>query len=250
MVYSKSQAERLAARLGMPVEVGMTYGNPSVVSGFQALQKQGVEQVVILPLYPQYSGTTTGAVEDARDKALLMLDKQPSHHMVRDYHDNSGYIKALANKVRSHWQENGQSDYLLCSYHGIPQRYADNGDIYPQHCQQTTELLAQELGLDSSRIGMSYQSRFGKEEWVKPYTDETLKSLAQQNIASLDIITPAFSCDCLETLEEIAVECKEIFQQAGGKAFHYIPCLNDDDEHIEMMAELVLNHQGDILASQ
>lgn len=248
LVYSQNQTVKLEEKLGIPVELGMTYGTPSILSGLQALQKRGVEQVIVLPLYPQYSGTTTGAVEDARDKALANpnLTSSISHTLINNYHDHPLYISALANKVRSHWQEYGQGDYLLCSYHGIPQRYADNGDIYPEHCQTTTELLAKELGLDKERIGMSYQSLFGKEEWVKPYTETTLKKLASGTKKKLDVISPAFSCDCLETLEELVHECNQVFIEAGGEEFRYIPCLNDDEEHIQMMAELVNECQNSV----
>ena len=241
LVHSQNQVSKLEVQLGLPVELGMTYGNPSLLMGLENLQKRGVDEIILLPLYPQYSGTTTGAVQDACNKALAKIDKKCSVRLVNDYHDHPLYIKALANKVRQFWQQNGQGDYLLCSYHGIPQRYANNGDIYPQHCEMTTQLLAKELGLDSEKIGMSYQSRFGKEEWLKPYTDMTLKALANSMTKRVDIISPAFSVDCLETLEELAQECKELFLQAGGEDFRYIACLNDDDEHIEMMMELVTN---------
>ncbi|WP_375750801.1 ferrochelatase [Vibrio sp. HN007] len=240
MVYSKRQAEKLEESLNIPVELGMTYGNPSMLSGLQKLLDKGVEQIIVLPLYPQYSGTTTGAVEDALEKALNQIESKPAHSLVKSYFDHELYIKALAESVRKHWAENGKADYLLCSYHGIPQRYADNGDDYPKECKATTELLAKELELSDKQIGMSFQSRFGKEEWVKPYTDATLESLPKQGINSLDIISPAFSADCLETLEEIAEECREVYQSAGGGDYRFIPCLNDDDAHIEMMAKLVV----------
>lgn len=238
MVYSRRQVEKLQKLTGVPVALGMTYGNPSIQSGIEQLKQQGVDKVTVLPLYPQYSGTTTGAVEDALEKALSQISQPPQIEFVNNYHDHPLYIKALAEKVRSHWKKNGQADYLLCSFHGIPQRYADNGDIYPNHCEKTTQLLAKELGLSDKQMGMSYQSRFGREEWLKPYTDETLEQLPKQGIKRLDIITPAFSADCLETLEEIAQECKEIYLNAGGESYHYIDCLNDDDAHIEMMNEL------------
>lgn len=239
LAYSRKQAEKLQQTLNVPVELGMTYGNPSLLSGLQTLQQRGAEQVILLPLYPQYSGTTTGAVEDALAKAVNNLPDAQPVTLIKQYYDHPLYIKALAESVRRQWQKNGRGDYLLCSYHGIPQRYADNGDDYPLQCQSTTQLLARELELDQQQIGMSFQSRFGREEWVKPYTDETLQALAAGGIKSLDIITPAFSVDCLETLEEIAEECKGIFIDAGGKQFNYLPCLNDDALHIRMMAELV-----------
>ncbi|WP_394241827.1 ferrochelatase [Vibrio astriarenae] len=239
MVYSKRQKERLESALGLPVELGMTYGNPSLRAGIEALQARGVEDMLVLPLYPQYSGTTTAAVNDGLLKAFKGHAHLPQYRFLTDYHDHQLYIKALAARVRQQWQASGQGDYLLCSYHGIPKRYADNGDIYPQHCETTTQLLAQELELNDDQIGHTYQSRFGREEWLQPYTDKTLESLPSKGIKKLDVITPAFASDCLETLEEISEECQEVFIQAGGEAFHYIPCLNDSDEHIKLLSELV-----------
>ncbi|ANU37149.1 ferrochelatase [Vibrio scophthalmi] len=239
MVYSQRQAAKLAAQLDIPVELAMTYGNPSLLSGVQALMTQGVEEVIVLPLYPQYSATTTAAVSDGLTLAFKQMAVIPSYRLVRDYHQHPLYIKALADSVRRSWQKNGQADYLLCSYHGIPQRFADNGDIYPIHCQQTTQLLQQELGLSDEQIGMTYQSRFGREEWLQPYTDKTLETLPSKGIKSIDVMTPAFAADCLETLEEISEECQALFKQHGGEHFNFIPCLNDDDGHIEMMRALV-----------
>jgi len=239
MVYSKRQQAKLAEKVDMPVALGMTYGNPSMQDGFEVLMSQGVEEVIVLPLFPQYSGTTTGAVSDAMTLAFKNMPVLPGYRLIRDYYDHPLYIKALAESVRRSWAEKGQADYLLCSYHGIPKRYADNGDIYPQHCQRTTELLKQELGLNDDQIGMTYQSRFGREEWLQPYTDKTLETLPAKGIKSLDIMTPAFSADCLETLEEISEECQEIFLESGGENFTFIPCLNDDDLHIDMMVDLV-----------
>ncbi len=239
MVFSRRQASKLQRSLNVPVELGMTYGNPSLLSGVQSLLEQGVEKVIVLPLYPQYSATTTAAVVDGLGKAFKQMTVVPSFEVIGDYHDHPLYIQALADSVRDTWRERGESEYLLCSYHGIPKRYADNGDVYPQHCEKTTELLAQELGLDSDRIGMTYQSRFGREEWLQPYTDKTLEKLPNQGIKKLDIIAPAFSVDCLETLEELSEECCDIYKEAGGESFNYIPCLNDSDKHIELMASLV-----------
>ncbi|MGC9459538.1 ferrochelatase, partial [Vibrio genomosp. F10] len=178
-------------------------------------------------------------VSDGLLKAFKGAARIPQYRLTTDYHDHPQYIKALAATVRKSWQENGQGDYLLCSYHGIPKRYADNGDVYPQHCLTTTKLLAQELGLNEEQIGHTYQSRFGREEWLQPYTDKTLEQLPGKGIKKLDIVTPAFASDCLETLEEISEECKEIFVEAGGEHFQYIPCLNDSDEHIELLQQIV-----------
>ncbi|EOW9109420.1 ferrochelatase [Vibrio cholerae] len=239
MVYSRRQRDKLAELSQRPVELGMTYGEPSLLEGVRKLQQQGVEQIVVLPLYPQYSATTTAAVFDGLAKALRQLPVVPELHFIRDYHDHPLYIQALAKSVRASWQLHGQSDLLLCSYHGIPKRYAQNGDIYPEHCQKTTELLAQALGLPQDKVMMTYQSQFGKEEWLQPYTDKTMEALPSQGIKKLDVICPAFSVDCLETLEEIAEQNQEIFLHSGGEAFHYVACLNDSQSHIELMAALV-----------
>ncbi|MBC3620257.1 ferrochelatase [Vibrio metschnikovii] len=239
LVYSKRQQEKLQQRLDYPVELGMTYGNPSLLSGVQALRDQGVEKIIVLPLYPQYSATTTAAVFDGLAKAMKTQRVIPEIDFITDYHDYPLYIRALADKVRSSWSEKGQGDVLICSYHGIPKRYADNGDIYPQHCQQTTHLLAQELGLSDQQVMMTYQSQFGKEEWLQPYTDKTMQALPSQGMKKIDILCPAFSVDCLETLEEISEENKHLFLEAGGEAFNYIACLNDSDLHIEMMVDLI-----------
>ncbi|ENM3721463.1 ferrochelatase [Vibrio cholerae] len=239
MVYSRRQRDKLAELSQRPVELGMTYGEPSLLDGVRKLQQQGVEQIVVLPLYPQYSATTTAAVFDGIAKALRQLPVVPELHFIRDYHDHPLYIQALAKSVRASWQLHGQGDLLLCSYHGIPKRYAQNGDIYPEHCKKTTELLAQALGLPQDKVMMTYQSQFGKEEWLQPYTDKTMEALPRQGIKKLDVICPAFSVDCLETLEEIAEQNQEIFLHSGGEAFHYVPCLNDSQSHIELMAALV-----------
>ncbi|EKO3890880.1 ferrochelatase [Vibrio metschnikovii] len=239
LVYSKRQQEKLQQRLDYPVELGMTYGNPSLLRGVQALRDQGVEKIIVLPLYPQYSATTTAAVFDGLAKAMKTQRVLPEIDFITDYHDHPLYIRALADKVRSSWSEKGQGDVLICSYHGIPKRYADNGDIYPQHCQQTTHLLAQELGLSDQQVMMTYQSQFGKEEWLQPYTDKTMQALPSQGMKKIDILCPAFSVDCLETLEEISEENKHLFLEAGGEAFNYIACLNDSDLHIEMMVDLI-----------
>jgi protoporphyrin/coproporphyrin ferrochelatase len=239
MVYSIRQRNELRATLDCPVELGMTYGTPSLKSGVEALMNQGVDSIVVLPLYPQYSATTTGAVYDAIGKALRHITVVPELRIVRDYCQHPLYIKALAQSVRNSWKTLGRGEYLLCSYHGIPKRYADNGDIYPTHCLQTTRLLAIELGLNESQIGMTYQSRFGREEWLQPYTDKTLQRLPAEGIKNIDVISPAFAVDCLETLEEISEQCREIFLHAGGTQFKFIPCLNDSSEHIELFASLV-----------
>ncbi|MGF1729571.1 ferrochelatase [Photobacterium kasasachensis] len=245
MVYSRRQQRQLAEVLQVPVELGMTYGNPSLASGLESLKQQGCHKVLVLPLYPQYSQTTTAAVFDKVAKVLKSHPEIPELRLVHNYFDHPEYIGALAESVTEFWDNHGKPDYLLCSYHGIPKRYADNGDPYPQHCNGTTALLAEKLGLPREQMSMSYQSIFGREEWLKPYTEQTISELAQKGIKRLDVMCPAFSVDCLETLEEIAEQCRETFIEAGGKEFNLIPCLNDNPAHIAMMAQLVRqNTQG------
>jgi len=242
MVYAKRQQKALAEQVSAPVALGMTYGNPSIAQGLDELQAKGCDKVLILPLYPQYSATTTAAVFDKVAKSLKERPVIPALRYVNHYHDHPLYQAALAQSVKQHWQAHGKGDLLLCSYHGIPQRFADNGDPYPRHCEQTTSLLQAELGLADNEIMMTYQSRFGREEWLKPYTDKTLETLPSKGVKILDIMTPAFSADCLETLEEIAEQCRDTFLEAGGERFRFIPCLNDDEAHIHLMASLVAQH--------
>jgi len=233
--------EKLAL-LGMPipVELGMTYGNPSIESGIRALMAKGVERIVILPLYPQYSATTTGSVYDAVADVMASIRAIPQTRMVHHYQNDPGYIAALADSVRAHWKAHGKANKLLMSFHGIPLRYAELGDPYPLECEETARLLAAELGLKKGQWLLCYQSRFGKEPWLQPYTDETLQSMPEKGVESVDVICPAFASDCLETLEEIAVENRDYFMQAGGKSYRYIPALNDSDPHIALLAKLVV----------
>lgn len=242
MVYAKRQQKALAEQVSVPVALGMTYGNPSIAQGLDELQAKGCDKVLVLPLYPQYSATTTAAVFDKVAKSLKGRPVIPALRYVNHYHDHPLYQAALAHSVKQHWQAHGKGDLLLCSYHGIPQRFADNGDPYPRHCEQTTSLLQAELGLADNEIMMTYQSRFGREEWLKPYTDKTLETLPSKGVKTLDIMTPAFSADCLETLEEIAEQCRDTFLEAGGERFRFIPCLNDGEAHIHLMASLVAQH--------
>ncbi|WP_299014769.1 ferrochelatase [uncultured Photobacterium sp.] len=242
MVYSRRQQQQLNHKLGVPVELGMTYGNPCILSGLDSLKRQGCDKVLVLPLYPQYSRTTTAAVFDKVAKVLKSRADIPELRFVNQYFDHPDYIAALAGSVTDFWKQHGKPDYLLCSYHGIPKRYADNGDPYPEHCNGTTALLADALGMSREKMSMSYQSIFGREEWLKPYTDQTIAELAKKGVKRLDVMCPAFSVDCLETLEEIAEQCKETFIEAGGEEFNLIPCLNDRPAHIDMMARLVEQH--------
>lgn len=239
MVYSRQQQQALAARLpDVPVALGMSYGSPSLASAVDELLSLGVEQIVLLSLYPQYSCSTVAAVWDELARILATRRAIPGISFIRDYAEHPDYIKALANSVRASFAEHGEPDLLLLSYHGIPQRYADEGDDYPQRCRATTRELVSALGIDPDKVMMTFQSRFGREPWLTPYTDETLKMLGEKGVGHIQVLCPGFSSDCLETLEEIAVQNKEFFLEAGGKKYEYIPALNASEDHIEMMVNL------------
>ena len=226
------------------VELAMRYGNPSIQAGLDALREKNCSRILIFPLYPQYSATTTGSTFDAVADVLKGWRRVPELRMVSSYHDNPGYIAALASSVQSYWAEHGKPDHLLMSFHGIPERYFQSGDPYPCHCRKTGRLFRQALGLDDNEAFLSFQSRFGREPWVKPYTDETLKAWGREGVESVDVICPGFSADCLETLEEIAMQNAELFTEAGGKRLRYIPALNDSANHIEALADIASLHLG------
>ena len=239
MVYSRRQQQALAARLpDTPVALGMSYGSPSLASAVDDLLAQGVEHIVVLPLYPQYSCSTVAAVWDELARILAKKRAIPGISFIRDYAEHPDYIHALAASVRASFAVHGEPDLLLLSYHGIPQRYANQGDDYPQRCRDTTRELVSALGLPPERVMMTFQSRFGREPWLTPYTDETLKMLGEKGTKHVQVLCPGFAADCLETLEEIAVQNREIFLEAGGKQYEYIPALNADAAHIEMMVNL------------
>lgn len=236
------QQLKLDTENDIPVELAMTYGQPSIGAASKALREQGAEHLIILPMYPQYSSSTTAAVYDKLAEHLKEITHIPEMRWIRDYHDNEGYIEALANSVLKQWQDKGRSEKLLMSFHGVPERYSLKGDPYEHQCKNTANLLARKLNLTSNQWACCFQSRFGREEWIKPYTDHTLAQWAKEGVKNVDIISPAFSADCLETLEELQVENREIFQQAGGENYHYIPALNDNNDHIKMLSQLVLHH--------
>lgn len=225
----------------IPVELAMSYGEPSLATAGRKLASSGVQRIIVLPMYPQYSSTTTAAVFDGLARALKPCPDLPEMIFIRDYWEREDYIAALANSVREYWNEHGKPDKLLLSFHGIPQRYEDTGDPYPSGCRGTAQAVIKQLGLTPDQWSESFQSRFGREEWVKPYTDALLEEWGQNDsIHRVDVVCPAFSADCLETLEEIEEQNKITFLEAGGKEYHYIPCLNDRPDHIEMLAKLVL----------
>jgi len=239
MVYSQQQREALAARVDMPVELGMSYGNPSLQSAVDRLMAQGVTRMIVLPLYPQFSCSTVAAVWDGLYSAFKKARTLPDIEFIRDYAEHPAYIAALKASVERSFAAHGQPDLLVLSYHGIPQRFANEGDDYPLRCADTTALLQQALGLRDDQIMMTFQSRFGREPWLQPYTDETMQGLAKKGIKHVQVMSPGFAADCLETLEEISEQNREFFLHGGGEKFEYIPALNADAEHIDMMIELV-----------
>ena len=243
-LYTERQATLLRGYLGerlrtaIPVEFAMRYGRPTIAEKLSALEEQGCERIVVVPLYPQYSASTTASALDAVYSALARLRKQPEIRTVRDFHDDSGYIAALAQSVRDHWMKRGKADLLVMSFHGIPQRAVDRGDPYEAQCQASARLLADQLGLTPEQYRLAFQSRFGRARWLQPYTAEVLKELGRRKLERVDVICPGFVTDCLETLEEIAIEGKSIYQAAGGGELQYIPALNDRHEWVGALTSL------------
>ncbi|MGD8175787.1 ferrochelatase [Marinimicrobium sp. ARAG 43.8] len=244
---SKSQCDAVQRALGEQavVKLGMRYGNPSIASALREFQALGIRRIVVLPLYPQYAAPTTGSTFDALADELKSWRWVPSVSFINGYVDNPLYISALAQSVQDHINAHGQPDRILFSYHGMPKRYLDNGDPYYCLCRKTTRLVREKLGLDQERCLTTFQSRFGREEWLKPYTDDTLKRLPGEGAKHIAILSPAFSADCLETLEELEVENRAYFMEAGGETYHYIPALNDRDDHIAALVDVL---RGEIKA--
>ena len=233
----------------MPVALGMRYGNPSIRSALGKLRDLHVQRILVLPLYPQYSATTTASTFDAVTNELRSWRWLPEMRFINHYHDEPNYISALAGSVRRHRDEAGNADKLLVSFHGIPEEYFHKGDPYFCECQKTGRLLAEALGLTADQWQLSFQSRLGPKQWLQPYTDQTLEALANSGVKSVQVICPGFSADCLETLEEVAMENRDIFLAAGGERYEFIPCLNDTAEHIAMLSKLVKRHtQGWVLS--
>jgi ferrochelatase len=250
LVISQAQQQKVALQLQQQfgqdviVDIAMRYGEPSIASILQKFQQQGIDNLIILPLYPQYAGPTTASTFDAVSKELQQWRYVPSLHFINSYHSNSLYIEALANTISEHVSKHGKPDKLVLSYHGMPELFYQWGDPYFDFCQVTTdllkkELLARSLELTDDHFVMTFQSRFGKAKWLQPYTDETLASLAKQGNKHIAIISPAFSADCLETLEELENENREVFIQAGGEQYHYIAALNDRDDHIAALVSVL-----------
>lgn len=245
----KEQCEKLQIQLAaaMPsadIEVvpAMSYGNPSIAAAMDGLLQKGIEQIVVLPLFPQYSATSTAPVYDAVARWQSTRRNLPSIVIIKDYYRHPIYIAALAASIQSHRRQVGATEKVLFSFHGIPQAYADKGDPYPDRCRETAAMVASALGLDRDAWECSFQSRFGRQEWVKPYTDATLEAWGSGGVSSVQVLCPAFSADCLETLEEIAGENRHNFLNAGGKRYEYIPALNTRPDHIALMLALVRPH--------
>jgi len=243
---TRSQAQKLAASLApvdarIEVEWGMRYGNPSVGSAIDALMAKGCDRILYVPLYPQYAAATTATACDAAFRHLMTMRWQPTLRVAPPYHDAPVYIEALASSMREELAKlSFKPDVILASFHGIPQDYFDKGDPYYCHCAKTTRLLRDALGYSENELRMTFQSRFGTAEWIKPYTDKTVEELARSGVKNLAIVTPGFSADCLETLEEIAVENGDIFKEHGGVNFAAIPCLNDSPQGMRVIHDIAL----------
>ena len=234
----------LAESLGSPVKVtfGMRYGQPSIASALQTLAEAGVERILAFPLFPQYSATTTATSFDAVFDELKQWRKLPELRTINQYHTHPLYIRALANTIREQWQETGQPERLLFSFHGIPHAYILKGDPYDEQCRHTAQLVAETLNLADDEWFVSFQSRLGPMDWLQPYTDETLSAWGSEGVAHVDALCPGFSADCLETSDEVGHEGKLSFQEAGGGRFNYIPALNDRADHLEALVAIITNH--------
>jgi ferrochelatase len=241
---TRAQAEKLAAALDgshIVVDWAMRYGNPSIRSGIDGLMKKGCDRILVVPLYPQYSASTTATVADETLRVLASLRVQPTLRFAPPYFDEPNYIDALADSIRQHLAAlSFTPQVILASFHGMPQAYVDNGDPYAAHCEATMAALRARLGMRDNKLMLTYQSRFGFDAWLKPYTIDTVVDLARSGVKKLAIVTPGFSADCLETLEEIAGENAEVFRHNGGEQFSFIPCLNDSDEGMDVIRQLVM----------
>jgi ferrochelatase len=232
-IYAERQAQLLRGYLGqklntqVPVVAGMRYGKPSIEEGLAELKLRECTRILVLPLYPQYAGSTTGSAEDALQRGLRKWKPPPEIRVLQDFHNHRAYVKAIAKSVNDYWFKHGRPDRLLMSFHGLPRAVVAAGDPYEAQCLETGRLIATELGWNDARTQVTFQSRFGAQEWLQPYTGKTLAAFGRDEVGRVDVICPGFAADCLETLEEIAIEGKKTFLDAGGKDFHYIPTTSD-----------------------
>jgi len=242
VVLTRSLAKKMSARLSkhaILVDYAMRYGEPNIKSKLAEFKAQNVDEIIILPLYPQYSSTTTASVYDVIVAYFNQEWYVPKLHFISDYHQHPAYINAIADSVRRAWKKQAKNELLLLSFHGLPEKLSEWGDPYYEQCLKTAALIAENLNLEQQQWQCVFQSRFGKAEWLKPYCVTTLEELPQQGIKNIDIICPCFAVDCLETLEEIAITNKDIFLNAGGKSYHYIPALNDSRQHIDALLAIM-----------
>ena len=229
------------------VRYAMRYGEPSIATVIDEMTSRGIGRIVVLPMYPQYSGSTIGSVFDEIGNVLKKRRFVPSIRFISGYSGDTTYIECLASSVRTHWQQHGKSERLVMSFHGLPQAYVDKGDPYENECRVDAQMLAQALELRDDEWSMCFQSRVGAAPWLKPYTDDVLSELTGSGIKSIDMMCPGFSADCLETLEEVNIGYRELFMEKGGKTFRYIPCLNDSPDHIGVLVSLIRSTAGDWL---
>jgi ferrochelatase len=242
---TRAQSDKLAASIAdqkhVVVDWGMRYGNPSIQSRFDALMARGCDRILVMPLYPQYSASTSATVVDKVALALKDMRAQPTVRFTPPYYDEPSYIDALAVSIKRHLATLPYTpDVIMASFHGMPQSYIDKGDPYQAQCVATVDALRARMGLDDKKLMLTFQSRFGYAAWLQPYTDKTIEQLAKDGVRRIAVVTPGFSADCLETLEEIAQENAEIFHKAGGQDFSFVPCLNDSDEGMDVIREIVL----------
>jgi ferrochelatase len=247
-IYTERQAQLLRGYLGqklgkpVPVVAAMRYGNPSIKAALAELKERGCDRLLVIPMYPQYAGSTTASTEDALAKALRRWKPAPAVKVVKDFHDHAAYAKAIAKNVNEYWLKTGRPDRLLMSFHGIPKAVVAAGDPYEKQCRESARLIAIELGWNDARTLVTFQSRFGAAEWLQPYTDATLQGLGKEGVGRVDVICPGFAADCLETLEEIAIENRHVFMKAGGKEFHYIPTTNDTPAWMTLLSILAMEN--------
>ena len=246
-LWTDKQARLLQGWLGehghrVTVRYAMRYGSPSIASQLDALKAEGATRILVVPAYPQYSGTTTASVIDAVSTWSAGVRNLPELRFVNRYHDERAYVQALARRIERHWREHGRGEHLVMSFHGVPERTLRLGDPYHCECRKTARMLAAHLGLEQAQSTLTFQSRFGKAKWLQPYTEPTLRALAKRGVARVDVVCPGFTGDCLETLEEIGMEGRQAFLASGGKQFHYIPCLNDDPAWIAALGAVTQRH--------